>query len=135
MKCTSESDRVLALRALVYFAQPPEKYELPRREDYTKEMAFRDLIKEEQQQGSSVTLEQFMKVRKRKNDGEPKKTKTGVDHRSMRLEIPEKYRKAAKEKMMKYRKDIKRKQQEMDVFPDEGPIDVYENCLYSDEDM
>ena len=37
--------------------------------------------------------------------------------------------------MMKYRKDIKRKQQEMDVFPDEGPIDVYENCLYTDEDM
>ena len=52
MKCTSESDRVLALRALVYFAQPPDKYELPRREEYTKEMAFRDLIKEEQQQGS-----------------------------------------------------------------------------------
>jgi hypothetical protein len=135
MKCTSESDRVLALRALVYFAQPPDKYELPRREEYTKEMAFRDLIKEEQQQGSSVTVEQFMKVRKRKNDGEPKKTKSGTDHRSLRLEIPEKYRKAAKEKMMKYRKDIKRKQQEMDVFPDEGPIDVYENCLYTDEDM
>ena len=135
MKCTSESDRVLALRALVYFAQPPDKYELPRREEYTKEMAFRDLIKEEQQQGSSVTVEQFMKVRKRKNDGEPKKTKSGTDHRSLRLEIPEKYRKAAKEKMMKYRKDIKRKQQEMDVFPDEGPIDVYENCLYTDEEM
>ena len=149
MKCTSESDRVLALRALVYFAQPPDKYELPRREEYTKEMAFRDLIKELDHIfdtlncrilhllpiNPTVTVEQFMKVRKRKNDGEPKKTKSGTDHRSLRLEIPEKYRKAAKEKMMKYRKDIKRKQQEMDVFPDEGPIDVYENCLYTDEDM
>ena len=75
LKCTSESDRVLALRALVYFAQPPDKHELPRREDYTKEMAFRDLIREEQQQGSSVTLEQFMKPRKRKTDGEPMKQK------------------------------------------------------------
>ena len=136
LKCTSESDRVLALRALVYFAQPPDKHELPRREDYTKEMAFRDLIREEQQQGSSVTLEQFMKPRKRKTDGEPKKPKPNSEHRvNMRLEIPERYRRAAKERMMKYRKDIKRQQQEMDVYPDEGPIDVYENCLYSDEDM
>ena len=52
-ECESVFDRVLALRSLEYFRQPPEKIVYDE-EEYTKNDAFRDIILEKIKKGEIV---------------------------------------------------------------------------------
>lgn len=149
-KCDVESDRVLALRALVYFAQPPDKEKLKNRNEFTKQDALLEILREEIKQGRNLRIEDFLKSRKRKAGSESKQIdiSTIKDDRKLAsmLQIPDTvyrvengkkitYKEAAKKRMMKYRQRIKHRQQEQDLNPDEGPIDVFESCFYNDESM
>ena len=131
-ECESVFDRVLALRSLEYFRQPPEKIVYDE-EEYTKNDAFRDIILEKIKKGENLKLEQFYKMKKGKGgEIKPVKRKQGKKESDLLLSPPE-YEAVAKRRMMDVHQEQKRKKKEQALYPDEGPIDVYEECI-GDED-
>lgn len=125
-------DRVLALQSMEYFQQPPEKKVFEDPKDYTKQHAFVDICKE---RGIDYTDDQFHKKKTKKSD---KKGKSG-DKKAVEdysdIIIPKDMIKEAKKRMMSRHQQIKQDRNKQDLNPDEGPVDVYSECIVGSGSM
>ena len=140
--CHSVSDRVIALRAMTYFNHPPDKKALPIPESYSKDQAFRDMMREKY---NTEDLEVYKLHGKRESnkdkDGNsskrPRTDKSSSKRNTVKYDL-KKYKELAKETkqyMMAVRKEIRNKKKEQDLHPDEGPVDIYIDCIDYNENM
>lgn len=131
-ECENVFDRVLALRALEFFQQPPDKV-VSDKPQYTKNDAFLDILRDMIKAGSNIKVEDFYRKKKGKGgEQKPVKPKAGQKESEL-LVIPEQYEKMAKRRMMDVHQEQKRKKKEQALHPDEGPVDYYEKCIVGED--
>lgn len=122
---------------MVYFPHPPKKEQLPETSSYTHNEAFRDYMAKHHK---DIDIRQFIKKgnRQSKNASSTASKKVRADVPSSRqgpvkYDIPAKYEKDVKRTMMAQRKAIRALQKKQNLNPDQGPVDVYIECLYRNE--
>lgn len=123
-------DRVLALQSMEYFQQPPEKRVFEDPKDYTKQHAFVDICKDK-----GMDIDAFRKKKTKKSDKKGKivEKKPAEDYSD--ILIPTEFIKDSKIRMMKRHQDIKQERNKQDLNPDEGPVDVYSECIVGSSSM
>ena len=142
--CQSVSDRVLALRSMAYFKHPPEKKDILEPESYSKDQAFEDMMIKEKnytredlkifelhgKRGGNKTKEGVSSKRPRTEKSDSKTKATKYDKNKYK-----EYKEETKRYMMAVRKERRNQIKEQNLHPDEGPVDIYIDCIDYNENM
>ena len=124
-------DRIAALQSMEYFQQPPEKKVFEDPNKYTKQHALLDYIKEK-----GLDIENFRKKKKTKSEKKGKQPEKQPDDNDINdIVIPKEFDKEAKRRMMDYHQYIKHEKTKQEINPDEGPVDVYAECIVVSSSM